>query len=139
MGKHIDKMLGFSGVTAGRAQLAAFAVAGAMALASPAAADPFGTALVESVSSVSAGVELMDYVRTGQTIRLASGETIVLSYMSSCLREAITGGTVIIGTDRSEVHAGDVKRTRVPCDVGQFVLTGGFNQVGGRAFRGVGH
>jgi hypothetical protein len=33
----------------------------------------------------------MDYVQAGQIIRLGPHETIVLSYMSSCLRETITG------------------------------------------------
>ena len=73
-------------------------IAGTIAFASVANADPVGVALVES--SNSASVALMDYVQAGQIIRLGPHETIVLSYMSSCMRETITGGTVTVGTDR---------------------------------------
>jgi hypothetical protein len=108
-----------------------------MALASAAVADPIEVALIENLTGVSPGVESMDYVRTGQVIRLAPHQTIVLSYMSSCLRETITGGTVRVGTDWSEVHAGEVQRTRGQCDVGgKLVLTGAQSQIGGRVFRG---
>ena len=117
--------------------LATVALCGAMAIASTAAvADPLQVALVENLTGKSAGVELMDYVQTGQVIRLGSHQTIVLSYMSSCLRETITGGTVIVGTDRSDVQAGEVTRTSVQCETGKVVLTGGLSQIGGRSFRG---
>jgi len=120
----------------GQARLAALAVCGAMALASAAVADPIGVALVENLTGASPGVEFMDYVRTGQVIRLGPHQTIVLSYMSSCLRETITGGTVTVGTDWSEVRSGEVQRTRGQCDGGKMMLTGA-NQIGGRIFRGV--
>jgi hypothetical protein len=127
----------FSARLVGQARLAALAVCGAMALASAAVADPIEVALIENLTGVSPGVESMDYVRTGQVIRLAPHQTIVLSYMSSCLRETITGGTVRVGTDWSEVHAGEVQRTRGQCDVGgKLVLTGAQSQIGGRVFRG---
>ena len=117
--------------------LATVALCGAMAIASTAAvADPLQVALVENLTGKSAGVELMDYVQTGQVIRLGSHQTIVLSYMSSCLRETITGGTVIVGTDRSDVQTGEVTRTSVQCETGKVVLTGGLSQIGGRSFRG---
>ena len=83
-------------------------IAGTIAFASVANADPVGVALVES--SNSASVALMDYVQAGQIIRLGPHETIVLSYMSSCLRETITGGSVIVGTDRSDVRFGSVEK-----------------------------
>jgi hypothetical protein len=35
--------------------------------------------------------------------------------MYSCVRETITGGTVTIGTDQSEVKAGKVTRTKLDC------------------------
>ena len=87
----------FSARMVGQARLAALAVCGAMALASAAVADPIEVALVENLTGVSPGVEFMDYVRAGQVIRLGSQQTIVLRYMSSCLRETITGGTVTVG------------------------------------------
>jgi hypothetical protein len=105
-----------------------------MAVASAAAADPIAVALVES--SNSPGVEFMDYLQAGQIIRLGPHQTIVLSYMSSCLRETITGGTVTVGTDWSEVQSGEVRRLRGQCDAGKMVLTGAQTHIGGRAFRG---
>lgn len=119
-----------------QAWLAIFAVGACLATASAAAADPIQVALVENLTGKPAGVEFMDYVRTGQVIRLDPHQTIVLSYMSSCLRETITGGTVIVGTDRSDVQAGEVTRTSVQCETGKVVLTGGLSQIGGRSFRG---
>jgi hypothetical protein len=126
----------FSAKTVGQARLATLAVAGAMALASAAAAAPIEAALVESVSSNSSGVEFMDYVQAGQIIRLGPHETIVLSYMSSCVRETITGGTVTVGTDWSDVQSGEVRRLRGQCDAGKMVLTGAQSAIGGRAVRG---
>src|SRR4051794_37521374 len=91
---------------------------GAMAAASAAAA-PVQVALVENLTGSPAGVEFMDYLETGKTIELGSRDTIVLSYMSSCMRETITGGKVTVGTDQSEVQAGKVTRTKVACDAGK--------------------
>ena len=39
-------------------------------------------------------VEFMDYVGTGQVIKLAPRDVLVLSYLKSCEHETITGGTV---------------------------------------------
>ena len=105
----------FSARAVSQARLAILALAGSVAFASAAAADPIEVALVES---------------------LTGNQTIVLSYMSSCLRETITGGTVTVGPDGSEVQSGEVSRTRVPCDVGKAVLTRALSQIGGRTFRG---
>jgi hypothetical protein len=117
----------------------ALALAGAVAVASVAVADPIDVALVESLTGNSPGVEHMDYVRAGQVIRLAPHQTIELSYMSSCLRETITGGTVTVGIDRSEVQSGEVRRTSGQCDVRKFELTGALSHIGGRTFRGGAH
>jgi energy-converting hydrogenase Eha subunit C len=118
-------------------RLATLAVAGAVAIiASAAAAAPLEVALVESLTSNSPGVEFMDYVQAGQIIRLGAHETIVLSYMTSCVRETITGGTVTVGTDWSEVQSGEVRRARGQCDTGTMVLTGAQSHIGGRTFRG---
>ena len=123
----------------GRAGLATLALAGAVAVASPAAADPTGIALVESLTGNPSGVEVMDYVRAGQVIRLGPHQTIVLSYMASCVRETITGGTVTVGTQRSEVQAGHVRRIEGHCYSGRMELTGEEAHVGGRVFRGPAH
>ena len=115
-----------------------FAIAAAMVVASPAATDPVGIVLLERVSSSSFKTESIEYVRMGQTIRLRLHQTIVLTYMESCVRETITGGTVIIGIDRSEVQSGDVERIRVQCEAGKMILTGAQSPIAGRTFRGIG-
>jgi hypothetical protein len=137
MASNSSELFRFSVKTVSRARLATLVVAAAMAAASAAAAaEPVEVALIESVSSNSSGVEFMDYVHAGQIIRLGPRETIVLSYMSSCVQETITGGTVTVGTDWSEVRSGAVRRLRGQCDAGKMLLTGAQSPIGGRAFRG---
>jgi hypothetical protein len=104
-----------------------------------AAADPTGIAVFESLTGNLSGVESMDYVRAGQVIRLGPHQTIVLSYMASCVRETITGGTVTVGTQRSEVQSGHVRRIEGHCYSGRMELTGEEAHVGGRVFRGPAH
>lgn len=91
-------------------------------VAVPALADA-PMALVEDVNAKAAGVDFMDYVPAGKVIRLAKGETLILSYLKSCWRETIQGGTVTVGTEASEVKGGSVERTQVKCDGGKLQLT----------------
>jgi len=94
------------------------------------------TALVEDVSSATADVEFMDYVGAGQTITLGAKDVVVLSYLRSCEHEVITGGTVKVGFDKSEVTGGQVVRSRVACDGGKVQLTSAqASQSGASAFR----
>jgi hypothetical protein len=81
------------------------------------------TALVEDVKSAAADVEFMDYVGNGQVIKLDSNDVLVLSYLKSCEHEIITGGTVIVGTESSDVRDGQVVRAKVPCDGGKMRLS----------------
>jgi hypothetical protein len=123
--------------TVGHVQFATLALAGVVAFASvAAAADPVEVALVESIRGNSSGVEFMDYLRVGRVIHLDPHETIVLSYKASCVRETITGGTVTVGIDRSQVQSGKVKRFDGRCDAGKMVLTGAQSEIAGRTFRG---
>jgi hypothetical protein len=85
--------------------LALFAILPAM----PAAAEE--VALVEDIAAPSAGVQFMDYLSTGQVIRLRAGEKIVIDYLRSCLRETIAGGSITIGAEKVE------------CDGGKMLLT----------------
>jgi hypothetical protein len=80
-------------------------------------------ALVEDVKSASADVEFMDYVGTGQVIKLAPQDVLVLSYLKSCEHETITGGTVRVGADKSEVEGGKVARAKVRCNGGNMKLS----------------
>lgn len=100
-----------------RALAFVLALGGSTALA----ADP--AAIVEDVDSPGAGVEFMDYVATGQIVRLGAGETLVLGYLSSCTREEITGGTVTVGEGESTVEGGRVRRESTPCDSGALNLS----------------
>jgi hypothetical protein len=79
-------------------------------------------ALVEDVKSASAEIEFMDYVGKGQVIRLEPGDVLVLSYLKSCEHETITGGTVIVGAERSDIRDGQIVRATVPCDGGKIRL-----------------
>jgi len=80
-------------------------------------------ALVEDVQSKSAGVEFMDYVGSGQIIKLEPRDVLVLSYLKSCAHETITGGTVVIGPDKSEVQGGKITRSKVQCNGGNIRLS----------------
>jgi len=99
------------------ATFALFAILPAM----PAAAEE--VALVEDIAAASTGVQFMDYLSTGQVIRLRAGEKIVIDYLRSCLRETIAGGTVTIGAAESLVAGGQIHREKVECDGGRMMLT----------------
>jgi len=100
----------------------ALAGAGVLGLAASAAAQA-PVAVVEDVQGKVAGVEFMDYVAPGTKIELGPKASIVLSYMKSCTRETITGGTVTVGAEQSTVDHGKVERTVVDCDAKNIQLT----------------
>jgi len=97
-------------------------IGGTLAFAVPAAAQG-PVAVVEEVTGHSAGVGFMDYVDAGKVIRLAPQDSIVLGYMKSCVREKISGGTITVGVDKSDVQSGQVERSTVACDAGKMLLT----------------
>src|SRR6516164_8526622 len=103
----------FSAKTIGRTGLATLAFAAALAIIPATAED--AAALVESITSHSQRVELMTYAHVGQVIRLSPDQTMVLSYSDSCVQETVTGGTITVGTEQSEVRSGQVKRIRGYC------------------------
>ena len=102
------------------------ALSGALVLAAPAlahlSAPLVPTALVEDVTSTTAGVEFMDYLGTGQVVKLQPHDVLVLSYLKSCEHETITGGTVTVGMEHSEVQDGKIVRTKVACSGGKMQL-----------------
>jgi hypothetical protein len=102
--------------------MVALAGAGVLGLTVSAAAQA-PVAVVEAVKGKVAGVEFMDYVAPGNKIELGAKGSIVLSYMKSCRREIITGGTVTVGTEQSTVDHGKVERTVVDCDADHIQLT----------------
>ena len=80
-------------------------------------------AVVEDVTGSPPGIEFMDYVALGKVIRLGPADTIVLSYLKSCWRETIMGGTVTVGPEQSDVQSGKVERAKVACEAGKMLLT----------------
>src|SRR5262252_1065385 len=80
-------------------------------------------AVVEEVQGNVPGVQFMDYVDPGQVIRLGDHDRIVLGYLKSCWRETITGGTVTVGAEQSEVAGGEVARAKVACEGGKMMLS----------------
>lgn len=105
----------------------------------PAAAQGGPVALVEDVTGNPAGVGFMDYVDAGKVIQLGARDAIVLSYIQSCVRETIKGGTVTIGTQQSDVQSGQVQRAKVECDASKMMQTPqNMAQAAGVVFRSLG-
>ncbi len=90
-------------------------------------------AMIESVSPAAAGLNTMEYLQPGRTIALPDGATLVLDYLGSCIHETITGGTVHIGTDQSQVEHGKVVRSQVDCDGSDLQLSAAQSDAGGVA------
>jgi len=129
----------FAGVPRLLAKASVLAASAVVMIASAATADPIEVALVESLTGNTSTIEHMDYLRPGQVIRLSPRDTLVLTYVGPCVRETIRGGTVTIGTDKSDVQSGEVVRSKGECGAGQIVLTSGQTAIGGRTFRGPPH
>jgi hypothetical protein len=99
-------------------RLAAFLV-GMAAATSAGAQTP--SAIVEEVAGHPPGVEFMDYVEPGKVIQLGPGDSIVLSYLVSCVRETIRDGAVRVGVDHSEAISAHIERTQVDCEAGKML------------------
>lgn len=97
------------------------------------------TAIVESANGQVAGAESMDYLWPGQVIKLGASGNIVLAYLTSCTRETITGGVVIVGTDESRVSLGEISREKSMCDNSPVQVPDNATSGGGMAFRGRPH
>lgn len=107
------------------ASVGTVAVVAALAVSAPHAASaqaPQPAALVEDAPDGLAGVQVMDYVARGQSVTLAANQTLVLSYLHSCVLETIRGGVVTVGLRESEVTGGKVERKTMPCDGGRLLL-----------------
>ena len=94
------------------------------------------TAIVESTKGQVSGAESMDYVKPGQVIKLGASGTIVLAYLNSCVRENITGGVAIVGTDESRVSLGEVSRDKPMCSGTPSGVPSNSSSGGGMVFRG---
>jgi hypothetical protein len=117
------------------AMTSALAIVGVLIWTAPALAQA-PVALVEALRGSPEGVEFMDYVTVGKMVRLSPQDSIVLGYLTSCWHESITGGTVIVGSEQSDVRGGKVTRTKVLCDGGRISLTAGqADQSAGTSYR----
>jgi hypothetical protein len=92
----------------------AAALAGSVSAAP--AAPPEPVAIVESVQGNPAGLAKLDYLVAGRQLTLAAGQSVVIDYLHSCEREAISGGSATIGKEQSDVAGGEVRRARIECD-----------------------
>ena len=81
------------------------------------------TAVIEDITGGPPGVQFMDYVDNGEVIKLGPQDRIVLGYLNSCWHETITGGTVTVGSERSDVQDGKVERSKVACEGSKMLLT----------------
>ncbi len=81
---------------------------GAFLHAAPArAAGP--SAIVEEISYKTDELVAFDYLFPGREITIPAGQTLVIGYLSSCVREVVKGGSIRIGGAQSE---GDASITR---------------------------
>jgi hypothetical protein len=78
-------------------------------------------AIVEDVTGNPAGISFMDYLAVGQTIQLAPDQRIVLSYLNSCVQEAVQGGTITVGLNQSESTSANIERTKVDCEAAKMM------------------
>jgi len=89
-----------------------------MQAAQPPATGALGTdavAVVEAIDGApQAGLQFMDYVFAGQTVALGQRGRLILSHLSGCLSEEITGGTVVVGAEGSNVSGGRLQARTAP-------------------------
>lgn len=121
-----------------RCLMAGSLVAASLILLAPvamAAAKP--VAIVEDSPKTEGRGQAFDLMNESEVVTLAPGETLVLGYLKSCLRETITGGTVTIGAKESTVEGGKVTREKTECTVTKLALTADESQQSATiAFRG---
>lgn len=79
-------------------------------------------AIVETAEGTTPPLGLFDTLIEGQEVDLAEAGTLTLGYFSSCIREEIAGGTVVIGREESAISGGSVTRETVPCAGGEATL-----------------
>src|SRR5262249_43378786 len=108
----------------------------AVLAAGPALAQSRATAIIEDLDAKVKGAELLEYVEPGRRIDTGGG-TVVVNYLASCLRETVTGGSLVVGDKQSQVNGGKVARQEVKCEGGKLALTASqAGQSGAMAFRG---
>lgn len=89
-----------------------------------AAQEPAGkpVAIVEEAVESEPPLQLFDTLSEGQEVSLGDGGRLVLGYFSSCIREDIAGGQLVVGREESEISGGAVTRETVSCAGGEATL-----------------
>lgn len=93
-------------------------------------------AIVEDVAGDGIRVQIMELLTRGRVIELAPGQSVVLGYMNSCVRERIKTGHVVIGDGQSAVTGGHVEREIAACHSKGTTLAIGSSEGSGLIFRG---
>ena len=83
---------------------------------SPLEAQPKSPVAIVERAPDDLSVKELQYLQVGTKISLGAQSTIVIGYLTSCLRETITGGAIEIGEISSNVSGGTVFREEVKCD-----------------------
>lgn len=116
------------------------AVAGGLILAVSPGIQAAGkvTAVVEQGATVNGDIQALDRLAEGTEFNLGAGETMILAYTRSCVRETITGGKVTVGAEQSDVAGGQVVREEIKtCPEPRLALTAAESQESAIiAFRG---
>jgi hypothetical protein len=100
-------------------------------------AAPRPVAIVEDSAIASGKGQVFELLSESDVVKLGAGETLVLGYLKSCIRETITGGTVTIGAKESVVEGCTVAREKTQCAVNKLALTSEESQQSATiAFRG---
>jgi hypothetical protein len=111
-------------------------VPGAMGLQGQSSATPLhklGTDAVAVVDSAAGAktVQPMDYVFAGQTFSLGPKGVVTLSYLSGCLTEVISGGTVTVSPTGSRVTGGRLQARATPgCHTARPIILANASEAG---------
>ena len=95
------------------------------------AADTTPVAVDEDISVEMDDLQFMDLLEQGRVIKLGDGQSVTLGYIRSCTREIISGGTITVGRDKSNVAGGAIERELVDCDGGDLQPSAGQLQTAG--------
>lgn len=76
---------------------------------------PMPSAIVEDVQGIAA-LSRLDLLIPGKEIDLGDRGRLVLGYFNSCWQDAVTGGRLLVGEQKSVVKGGTMIRRRVDCD-----------------------
>jgi hypothetical protein len=72
-------------------------------------------AIVDDIVGEMEEVQIMDLLWAGQSLTLGDNVQISIGYMDTCRSEKITGGNIIIGTEKSTVDGGEIEAKQLDC------------------------